>query len=205
MKLYYSRGACSLTVRTILHELGIENCEFEAVDLKTKKTEKGTDFFTINGKGGVPTLELDNGEVLTENTAIIQYLADTHKAEQLFPPIGNFQRYRVSEWLSFINSDLHKTCGALFNPRIPAELKEEIFKPILKKHLSWLNQQIGKRHYLVNDHFTIADAYLFVVLTWLPHMGLDFAGLGDLEHYFNELKKRKSIAQAFADEKISLS
>ncbi len=201
MKLYYAKGACSLTVRIIIHELGL-HCEYEAVELRTKKTETGIDYFTINSKGGVPALQLDNGEILTENTAILQYLADSNKAEQLLPLLGNFQRYRVLEWLSFISSDLHKGCGALFNPQIPQELKEAVFRPNIKKHFSWVDTQIGKRNYLVGDHFTLADAFLYVIVSWFPHLGIDFTGLSNLERYFAELGQRKSIVQAFTEEKL---
>src|SRR5688572_12009519 len=113
MKLYYSKGACSLAVRIILHEIGAA-CEFEAVDLATKKTETGMDFLKINPKGAVPTLILDDKAILTENAVIQQYLAEKYHATQLLPPLGDMKRYRVLEWLNFISTDLHKSCGPLF-------------------------------------------------------------------------------------------
>src|SRR5690349_3300917 len=110
MKLYYSKGACSLAVRIALHELGIP-CEFEAVDLKAKKTEKGADFFKINPKGAVPTLVLDDHTVLTENAVIQQYLADKQKAFEVLPPVNDMKRYRALEWLNFVSTELHKGCS----------------------------------------------------------------------------------------------
>src|SRR5438105_3577122 len=121
MKLYFSKGACSLAVRIILNELNIP-CEYEAVNLKTKKTVDDADFYKINPKGAVPVLQLDDGTILTENAAIHQYLADFKKADQLFPLTG-IQRYRVIEWLNFVATDLHKGCGVFFSSMIPDEVK----------------------------------------------------------------------------------
>src|SRR5689334_13101143 len=107
MKLYYSKGACSLAVRILLHELGIKS-EFEAVDLKTKRTETNADFLKINPKGAVPTLTTDKQEILTENAVILCYLADEYKAIELLPAPGNFKRYRVLEWLNYVATEIHK-------------------------------------------------------------------------------------------------
>jgi glutathione S-transferase len=154
MKLYYSKGACSLTVRILAHELGIA-CEFEAVDLKTKQTASGKDFFTINPKGAVPAVILDNNELLTENTVILQYLADQYKATQFLPAIGSMQRYHVLEWLNFVSTELHKNCSPLFNPNISVDIKKTIFLPILKAKLVVLEKQLSKSAYLSGDQFTL--------------------------------------------------
>src|SRR5690349_19217638 len=122
MKLYYSKGACSLAVRIIINEIGLQS-EYEAVDLKTKKTATGQDFLKINPKGSVPVIQTDEKQILTENAVIQQYLADTNKATQLLPALGNFERYRVLEWLNFISTELHKGFSPLFNPNVPNELK----------------------------------------------------------------------------------
>lgn len=201
MKLYFSKGACSLGVRITLHEIGL-TCEFESVDLKTKKTEKGTDFLTINPKGAVPVLVLDNQEILTENTVIQQYLAEENKAVALLPPIGQFKRYRVLEWLSFVSSDLHKSCSMLFNPKIPDEVKEEILKPILKQKLNFVNNHLNNHSYLLDD-YCIADSYLFVILSWLGKFKIDIASLPNLSRYFSSLKTRPSIQKALKEESLS--
>ena len=143
MKLYYSKGSCSLAVQIIINEIGIESA-FEAVNLSTKKTSTGIDFFTINPKGSVPTLVTDENKVLTENAVIQQYLADTYKATSLLPANGDFQRYQVLELLNFISTELHKNCSPLFNPNIPEQIKEDIFRPILKTRLTLVANQLQK-------------------------------------------------------------
>src|SRR3990167_6389729 len=128
MKLYYTKGACSLVVRIIINELNI-NTEFESVNLSTKKTTTGRNFLEINPKGAVPTLEINPKEILTENAVILQYLADNAKATQLLPAIGDFNRYRVLEWLNYVATDLHKGIGILFNPAVTSELRDQLFMP----------------------------------------------------------------------------
>ncbi|OAI45643.1 glutathione S-transferase [Gammaproteobacteria bacterium SCGC AG-212-F23] len=200
MKLYFSKGACSRSVRIILHELNIP-AEFEAVDFKTKKTASGKDYLSINPKGAVPALQLNDGSVLTENVAIHQYLADTHGAHHLLPELGNFQRYRTLEWFSYISSDLHKSCGPLFNSAVPDELKETIFKPALLNKFKIVEQQLQKNEYLMGKEFTLPDAYLFVVISWLKHFNIDLqTALPNVSRYYNALKERKSIRQALEEE-----
>ena len=199
MKLYYSPGACSLTIRILAHELNIP-FEFEAVNLKIKQTASGQDFLTINAKGAVPTLMLDNQELLTENTVILQYLADQYSASQFLPPIANWQRYRVLEWLNFVSTDLHKNCGPLFNPKVPSELKQDVFLPILKNKLPIVENQLAKNAYLAGDHYSLADIYLLVVLRWLPHLGLGLSEWPSIEKYFTALKNRDAVKKALQEE-----
>lgn len=200
MKLYFSKGACSLAVRIAIHEIGIP-CEFESVSLKTKKTASGADFLAINPKGAVPALLLDDKNVITENAAIQQYLADTYKATQLLPPIGEFNRYRVLEWLNFVSTDLHKGASPLFNPNLIEEAKEAIFKTNLKKSLQFVDDHLSQHKYLLNDEqFTLADGYLFVVLTWMPYLGIELKNYTHVQRYFDALKGRNSIRQAMTEE-----
>lgn len=201
MKLYYSKGACSLAVRITINEIGL-SCDYEAVDLKTKKTETGTDFLTINPKGSVPTLQLDNGEILTENAVIHQYLADTAHATSLLPACGDFNRYRVLEALNFISTDIHKGFSPFFNPFIPEQLKEEVFKPKLKKYFSIEDEQLNNSDFIAGKNFTIADAYLFVMLLWTGKMHIDIKDFKNLSRYFEALKNRKSISQSLSEEKL---
>lgn len=200
MKLYYSKGACSLAVRIVINEIGIP-CEFESVNLQTKKTETGDDFLKINPKGAVPTLILDDQQVLTENSAIQQYLADEHDAIKLLPPTTNFRRYRVIEWLNFISTDLHKGCSPLFNSKLPQEVKNEIFIPALKNKIDFVENHLSNNRYLLDEQFTLADAYLFVILTWLPHFKIELSNWSSVSRYFEELRHRKSIEQSLAEEK----
>ncbi len=202
MKLYYSKGACSLAVRIILHEIGAA-CEFESVNLKTKQTETGQNFQDINPKGSVPALVLDNQEVLTENAVIQQYLADTYKATHLLPPAPDFQRYRVLEWLNFIAADLHKGCGPLMKPALPEDIKENILRPVLNQKLRYLSQHLGQTTYLCGDQFTLADGYLFVILFWFPAFQAKWADWPVLSKYFNQLKERPAIQKALAEEGLT--
>ena len=199
MKLYYSKGTCSLAPRIIINELNLA-CEFESVNLGSKKTQSGTDFLSINPKGSVPALELDNGSILTENIVIQQYLADTHQAHQLLPPLGNFMRYRVLEWLSFASSDLHKSFGPLFNQDVPPDLKDSIFKPLLFKRLNYLNTHLAHTKYLTGMNFTLPDSYVFVTLTWLHYFNISLTEWPHLKHYFENIEARPSVIKALKDE-----
>lgn len=198
MKLFYSKGACSLAVRILLNELNVE-CQFERVDLKTKKTETSRDFLEINPKGSVPVLELEEGQFLTENSAIQQYLADRYYAFELLPEVNDFKRYRVLEWLNFMSTEIHKGFGPLFSTQVPDQDKEEIFKPALKKKFEFIENHLKNSPYLL-DQFTLPDAYLFVMLRWLPHFKMDMSIWPKLTNYFEGLKKRPSIQKALHDE-----
>lgn len=199
MKLYYSKGACSLVVRIILNELNIP-CEYESVDLKTKKTESGADFLKINSKGAVPVLAVDSHEIITENTVILQYLADQTKAIHLLPEVGNFQRYRVLEWLNYITTELHKSFGPLFNPSVPQEMKEQFFIPLLQSKFNYVNIRLENHSFLLEDHFTLPDAYLFVMLLWATHFKFDLNQWGNIARFFQALNQRPSIQKSLAQE-----
>lgn len=199
MKLYYAKGACSLAPRIVIHELGLP-CEFEAVDLKSKKTATGEDYLTINPKGVVPTLVTDDNQILTENAVIQQYLADNNQASSLLPPIKDFNRYRVLEWLNYIATELHKTCAPLFNSSLPKEIKDKLFIPLLKKKLDYVEKTLEKNRYVAGDHFSLPDAYLCVILFWLGNFKIDIGEWKNLPRYFAELKNRKAVQLAFQEE-----
>jgi glutathione S-transferase len=201
MKLYFSKGACSLAVRISIHELGAV-AEYEGVHLKTKRTHSDEDYLKINPKGAVPVLKLENGEYLTENAAIQTYLADTFRSINLLPPLGDLKRYRVLEWLSFISSDLHKTCSSLWASGLSDSIKSEYFIPLLRSKLDFANQQLGNNPYLIGEQFTIADSYFFVILFWLPLMKIELADWPNLDRYYNEVKSRPAVHQALTEEGI---
>jgi glutathione S-transferase len=203
MKLFYSKGACSLAVRIIINEIGLD-CDYEAVDLKTKKTAEGKDFLTINPKGGVPALELDNKKIITENLIIQQYLVDQNKATELCPPIGDLQRYIVLGWSNYISTEVHKSFGNLFNPVIPKEMQEKIFIPIIKSKLNYLHKQLAHHPYVTGNHFAMPEAYLFVMLLWAKNMKIDLQDLPKFQDYFAELQKRPSIKKSLEEEGIEL-
>ncbi|WP_419421116.1 glutathione transferase GstA [Legionella sp. D16C41] len=198
MKLYYTKGACSLVERIIINELGV-NAQYESVNLKTKETETGKDFLAINPKGAVPALELDNGEVLTENAVLLQYLADKAQATTLLPAMGDIKRYRVLEWVNYITTEVHKSFGALFNPNLAEQVKNDIFKPLIKSKFSFINQHIG-RPYLIDNHFTIADAYLFVMLMWARNFKIDLTEWENLNHFAKELSQHKAVKKSLQEE-----
>lgn len=202
MKLFYTKGACSLVVRIVINEIGMK-AEYEAVDLATKKTESGQDFLKINPKGAVPTIMLNNGEILTENAAILQYVADTNKAYSLLPKMDDFKRYRVIEWLNFTTTELHKSFGPLFKPDLSEEVKEKFFIPLLKTKLTYVDKHLHHNKYLVGDEFTLPDAYLFVMLMWAHHFKLESAEWGNLKRFFNEVKDRKSVQQSLKEEGLN--
>lgn len=201
MKLFYSKGSCSLVVRILINEIGI-NCGYEAVNLSTKITESGCDFLSINAKGSVPALLLDNGELLTENVIIQQYLSDTYKAYNLLPSLGELLRYRVLEWLNFITSDLHKSFSPLFNSQVPENLKDEIFIPLLAKKLDFINKHLENHTYLLGEEYMLPDGYLFVILTWLSHVGLDISDWPSLIDYKKRILAREPVQRSLKEEKL---
>ena len=182
MKLYYSPGACSLSPHIVLIESGLA---FEPVlaSTKTHKLQDGTDYYTINPKGYVPLLELDNGERLTEGPAIVQYIADQVPAKNLAPANGTMGRYRVQEWLNFITSELHKGIGGLFNPAMPEEAKA-LMRTKAGDRLKWVDSQLEGRSYLMGDSFSVADAYLSPCQLD-PARRIDISGLRNLLAFQN--------------------
>lgn len=199
VKLYYSKGACSLAPRITLNELGVPFDQV-SVNLKTKETEKGEDYLKINPKGSVPAIQLDDGSVLTENTALHQFLAEKHHANALLPPPGEMKRYRILEWLSHISTDLHKSFGAFFNPEIPADLKEKIFKPLLMKKLKLVETHLKNNTYLMGNDYTLPDAYLYVITRWFPLVKLDTNEFPNLMRFSKKMEERPAVKKALVDE-----
>ena len=198
MKLYYTPGACSLSPHIVLLEAGLP-FTMEKVDLKTKKTEKGTDYSTINSKGAVPALQLDDGRILTEGAAIVQYLADQKPASGLAPRAGSFERYQLMEILIYIASELHKGFGLLFSPTTPADGKAAAIINLEKK-FDWLSGHLGNKAYLMGDTFTVADAYLFTVLSWSAHVGIELAKWHVLTNYLARVGHRPKVQEALKTE-----
>jgi len=198
MKLYYSPGACSLSPHIVSRELGMA-VELKKVNTKDKTIEGGGDFRKVNPKGYVPALELDNGQVLTEGPAIVQYLADQKPDAGLAPKNGSIERYRLQEWLNFITSELHKGFTPLFKPNTP-----EDYKPVAKENVSarldWLDQQLAGKDYLTGKGFTVADAYLFTVVNWTKFVGIDLAKWPNLSAYVARVAARPKVQEALKAE-----
>jgi glutathione S-transferase len=195
MKLYISTGACSMASNIALHEAGIQ-FELTKVDKRTKRVD-GVDFATINPKGYVPALRLDDGQVLTENVAVLQYIADLSPAAKLAPAAGTMERYRLQEWLSFINSELHKSFTPLFSSEATEDMKT-YSRNYLAKRLSYLEGALGDKKYLMGDQFTVADAYLFTVLGWSSHVGVDIGA--KLKGYVDRVRARPHVIEAMTAE-----
>ena len=172
MKLYYSPGACSQAPHILLHEIGLSH-DAERVDLKNKVTESGRNYLEINPKGSVPALELDNGEVLTENAVVLQYLGDRAGSSDMLPAVGNFRRYRVLELVKLITTELHKSFAPLFSPEAGEETKQFMTANLGKK-LDYLEKQLGDGPFMMGEELTLPDPYLFVITGWAEKMlGLD--------------------------------
>lgn len=198
MKLYYTPGSCSLSAHIILRETGLD-FSIERVDLSTKKTESGKDFFTINPKGKVPTLQLDNGDILTEAVAILQYLADSKSDRNLIASPKSLERYHQIEILNFISSEIHSNYGPLFAPNTP-ENYMPIAKEKLKSKFQYIDSVLAKQSFISGNHFTVADAYLFAVSRWAPYVKLDLTDLTHLQDFLKRIAQRPHVHSALVAE-----
>ncbi len=198
MKLYYSPGACSLSPHIVAREAGIA-IDLKKVDLKAKKLANGSDYNAVNPKGYVPLLELDNGQRLTEVPVIVQYLADQKPASGLAPMAGTMERYRLQEWLNFIASELHKTWGAFFNPKIGGDWKQATLDR-LGLRLDYLAKQLDGKQYLMGERFTVADAYAFTILNWAGMTGVDLGRWPGIKAYHARVAARPKVQEALKAE-----
>jgi glutathione S-transferase len=198
MKLYYSPGACSLSPHIVLLEAGLP-FTLEKIDFATKKTSTGTDYFKINSKGAVPALQLDDGRVLTEGPAIVQYLADLKPDSALAPRAGTFERYQLMEILNYITSEVHKGFSPLFNPKISADWKASALANLEKK-FDWLTGFLTGKTFLMGNAFTVADAYLFTVMNWTRHLKIDLGLWPVLAAYQSRIVQRPKVQQALKEE-----
>lgn len=197
MILYYSPGACSQAPHILMHEVGFSH-DAKRVDLKKKLVEDGTSYLDINPKGAVPALQLENGEVLTENAVILQFLGDRTGSAEVLPGLGNFRRYRVLELVNFITTELHKRFGFLFNPDISAEMKEFVIRGLETK-LDYIDQRLGEGPFLMGEQLTIPDPYLFVISGWTEKM-IGLTRWPNLRAFRERMMKRPSVRNVLAFE-----
>lgn len=195
MKLYYAPGACSLSPHIALREAGLP-FTLEKVDTKSKRTETGVDFTTINPRGYVPALELDSGEVLTEGAAIVQYIADLRPEAGLAPEAGTLARARLQEELNFIASELHKAFSPLFNPLIGEDARHEATEKLTRRFNDVERKLADGRSYLLGESFSVADAYLFVVTSWAKHKSIALDPWPRLQAFMGRLSERATVRQA---------
>ncbi|WP_250533332.1 glutathione transferase GstA [Caballeronia sp. AZ10_KS36] len=198
MKLFYKAGACSLASHIVLEESGLPY-EIEAVDLKTKVTASGADFMAINPKGYVPALQLDDGNVLTEGPAIMQYIADQVPAKHLAPLADAMSRYRLQGWLTFIGTELHKNFSPFFNPAATSEWKAAAMAN-LERRLAYVAKHIDDKQYLLGNEYSIGDAYLFTVLGWASFIDLDLNKWPALTAYQARVAARPAVQAAMKAE-----
>jgi len=201
MKLFYKPGACSLSPHIVLEETGL-SYDSEVVDLKNKVTASGADFWQINSKGYVPALLLDSGELLTEGPAIVQYLADLVPAKKLAPANGTIERYRLQSWLTFIGTELHKSCSPFFNPAAGDDWKN-IARANLERRLGYTDQQLAGQAYLLGEDFSVADAYLFTVLSWMKFVGLDLSVWPNIVAFQARVAARPAVQAALKAEGLA--
>jgi glutathione S-transferase len=194
MKLYYLPGACSLASIISLIEVGAK-FEAVAVDRKTKKIPDGRDYTDVNPKGYVPALQLDDGEVLTENVAVLPYIADLNPSTNLAPPVGTRARFRLQEWLGYLNSELHKNFSPLFNPSAPEAMKQ-IAKENIAKRTAFIEGKLGDQPFLLGDSFSVADAYLYVILSWRERAGVDISQFPRVTALYERVRARPSVQSA---------
>ncbi|THD55526.1 glutathione transferase GstA [Phenylobacterium sp.] len=195
MKLYFAPGACSLADHIALHEAGLDFDRVK-VDLRAKKTEDGRDYLKINPKGYVPAVEFDDGEVLTENVAILSMVAD--KAPQLTPQ-GQFGHFRLLEMLAFISTEIHKSFKPFFSPDATGAEKTAAGE-VLARRFGYLAERL-KGDYLFGAQFTVADAYLFVMCLWAQKNGLSLPE--PLLAFVARMKARPAVRLALEHEGLA--
>ncbi|WP_415999985.1 glutathione transferase GstA [Citrobacter portucalensis] len=201
MKLFYKPGACSLASHITLRESG-KDFTLDGVDLMKKRLENGDDFFAVNPKGQVPALLLDDGTLLTEGVAIMQYLADSVPDRQLLAPTSSLSRYKTIEWLNYIATELHKGFTPLFRPDTPEDFKPTV-RALLEKKMQYVNDSLKDNQWICGPRFSIADAYLFTVLRWAYAVKLNMAGLCNIDAYMARMAERPAVAAALKAEGLN--
>jgi glutathione S-transferase len=198
MKLYYSPGACSLSPHIALLEAGLPY-DLVKVDLRAKKLENGDDYLKVNPKGQVPALGMDNGELLTEGPVIVQMIADKAAGKNLAPSRDSAERYKLQEWLNFITTELHKNFGPMFSPVLADDAKA-FFKDRVMGKFKYLEGALAGRDYLMGKQFTVADGYLFTMLSWADRMKFDLSALPNLLAYKARVGARPKVQEALTME-----
>jgi glutathione S-transferase len=197
MKLFFAPGACSLSPHIVLNEAGLS---FDKVKVDTKsKAMEGGDYRSINPLGYVPALELDDGTILTEGPAIVQWIADQVPEKKLAPTHGSLERTKLQSWLNFISSELHKGFSPLFNAAMPDEAKQ-FFRERLATRFQHLDRHLADKDYLMGRDFSVADAYLFTVSNWAAHTGVDLSGFPNVLAYRKRVLARPAVKAAMQAE-----
>lgn len=199
MKLYFAPGACSLASTIAFHEAGVP---VELVAVKDHKLKDGSDYYQINPKGYVPALQLDSGEVFTEGAALLQFIGDQKPESAVIPRAGTLDRFRANEWLTFISSEIHKTYSPLFNPNLKDDAKA-IFKDKLAARFDALDKHFATHKYLMGEQFSVADGYLYTVISWSNHVGIDLSKWPNLSAFRQRVADRPKVKAALQAEKAA--
>ena len=198
MKLYYSPGACSLSPHIALLEADLPY-DLVKVDLKAKTLENGDDYLKVNPKGQVPALALDSGELVTEGPVIVQMIADKAAGKNLAPARDSTERYKLLEWLNFLTSEVHKSFGPMFSPVLADDAKA-FFKDRVMGKFKYIDGALAGHDYLMGKQFTVADGYLFTMLTWADRMKFDLSGMPNLVAYRDRVAARPKVKEALTKE-----
>jgi glutathione S-transferase len=201
MKLYYSPGACSLAPHIVAREAGLA-IDLVKVDLASHKTETGEDYFTINPRGYVPALLLEDGEIHTEAAALVQYLAEQAPQSNLLPPGGSKERFRVNQWLTFVSSELHKTFSPWLWHAETAESTRQAARNKLAMRFAELDRHLADRAYLTGDAFTVADAYAFTIVNWSNFLKIDLKPYPNLSAFMARVAARPQVREALKAERL---
>lgn len=200
MKLYFSPGSCGLASQIALREAG-QKFELIKVDFSTKKTVEG-DYFKVTLKGYVPALKLNNGDVLTEGAVILQWIADTYPEYRLLPVFGTRERYRALEWLNFVASDLHKGMAVMFSSLVDGASKSRFAEGNLSAHFQYIEEHLSHNEYILGSQFSVADAYLYNVLSWPPRVNIDLSNYTSIQKFMARMEQRPSVRASLAAEQL---
>jgi len=198
VKLYYTPTSCGASsfICAFISKL---NFDCEVVDLMTHKTESGVDFYSINPKGNVPCIVLNNGDILNENIACLEYIADSaYKKHVILAPFSQTpERYQLSQILSFIASELHATIGLLFNPACTGNIREFVLNNFDRK-MNYLEKNLlnDNKQYVFGNNFTIADSYLHIVLSWTGYVGIDLNKYQIVKNYYTNICNLSEVKDA---------
>ncbi len=201
MKLFYMPGACSLAPHIVANEAGIP-LDLVKVDGRTKTTEAEQDYLDTNPNGYVPALVLDDGQTLTEASVVVQYLADQEPGSGLMPPAGEMARYRVQQWLSFIATEVHKAFSPFFKPATPDETKA-INREHLTRRIGHVDASLEGKTFLTGKTFTAADAYLWTILGWAKHAGLDLSPFANVQKFMATVAARPAVVKSLQEEGLA--
>lgn len=201
MKLYFTPGACSMASHIVAREAGIP-LEVEAVDLRSKRTASGQDFYEINPKGYVPALLMDDGELLTESAVILQFIGDLDNGREMLPPVGSRQRYRVLEIAQFVATEIHKGLGPVVNPSIPDDIKAEA-RAKVSSRIALIEESLATQPFVTGNDFTIADAYAFTIIRSARKFGVDLTPFPHTLSFLERIKARPAVQATMAAEGLT--